>query len=147
MFGNLMNLQGSLLDDLSRIQRELDAAFGTWPGGSGLRSSERGSYPPVNVGATEDKVEVYLFAAGLDPKGLAISIQRNLLTIAGERRVPSCEDATYYRDERYSGAFRRVITLPDDVDPDQVEAHYRDGVLQVSVKRREISRPRQIEVR
>ena len=44
------------------------------------------------------------------------------------------------------GEFRRVITLPDDVDPDRVEAKYRDGVLQITVQRREAVRPRQITV-
>ena len=44
-------------------------------------------------------------------------------------------------------AFRRVVSLPDDVDPDQVEANYRDGVLQIHIKRREAARPRQIKVK
>jgi HSP20 family protein len=57
------------------------------------------------------------------------------------------EGADYYRKERFDGAFHRVVNLPDDVDPDQVEAKYRDGVLQITIKRRESSRPRQIEVK
>ncbi|HEY3583541.1 MAG TPA: Hsp20/alpha crystallin family protein, partial [Casimicrobiaceae bacterium] len=55
-------------------------------------------------------------------------------------------EADYYRKERYDGEFRRVITLPDDVDSDRVQASYRDGVLQITVQRREASRPRQISV-
>jgi HSP20 family protein len=98
------------------------------------------------VGATPKVLDVYLFAAGLDPKSLNISIQQNLLTVSGERRVPMNEKATYYRQERFSGEFRRVITLPDDTDPDRVEARYRDGVLQISVQRRASAGPRQIQV-
>jgi HSP20 family protein len=60
--------------------------------------------------------------------------------------VPVDEAANYYRQERFDGEFRRVITLPDDVDPDRVEAKYRDGVLQITVQRREAVRPRQITV-
>jgi HSP20 family protein len=146
MFGILDPFEGGLFDELRRVQREMDQAFGRWPAPTGIRSVARGTFPPINVGATADKVDVYLFAAGLDPAALDISIQRNLLTIAGERRVATREDGEYYRRERFSGPFRRVVTLPEDVDPDQVEAHYRDGVLQVSVKRREASRPRQIRI-
>ena len=57
--------------------------------------------------ATSAGVDVYLFAAGLDPKTLDISIQQNLLTVAGERNVKTPEDAEYYRQERFSGPFRR----------------------------------------
>jgi len=68
------------------------------------------------------------------------------LTVSGQRSIPVDEKATYYRKERYEGEFRRVITLPEDVDPDRVEAKYRDGVLQISVQRKETARPRQIQV-
>ena len=88
-----------------------------------------------------------MFAAGLDPASLDISIQQNLLTIAGERQLSSEENANYYRKERFSGVFRRVITLPEDVDPDKVSARYQDGVLQITVQRREATRPRQIEIK
>jgi HSP20 family protein len=98
------------------------------------------------VGSTPDRVDVYLFAAGLDPKAIDISIQQNLLAISGGRKVEVKEDADYYRRERFDGEFRRVISLPDDVDPDKVDAKYRDGVLQITVRRRESARPRQITV-
>jgi HSP20 family protein len=99
------------------------------------------------VGSTPEQVAVYLFAPGLDPNRLDISIQRNLLTVAGERAASVIEGADFYRRERFSGQFRRVISLPEDVDPDQVEAAYRDGVLQVTLQRREAAKPRQIEVK
>jgi HSP20 family protein len=60
--------------------------------------------------------------------------------------VPVEAEADYYRRERFDGDFRRVVSLPDDVDPDRVDAKYRDGVLQITVQRREIARPRQITV-
>jgi HSP20 family protein len=107
----------------------------------------QGTYPPVNVGTTPEQVDVYLFAAGLDAKSLDISLQQNLLTISGERKAPTMEDVEYYRKERFDGSFHRLITLPDNVDPEQVEAEYRDGILQIEVKRHETSRPRQIEVK
>jgi len=83
---------------------------------------------------------------GIDKDALQVNIEQNLLTIRGERRVPPAEGATQYRKERFDGAFQRTLTLPEDVDPEKVEASYRDGVLQISVQRREAARPRQITI-
>jgi HSP20 family protein len=128
------------------MQREMDQLFGaaSWP--SAIRASARGTYPPINIGSTPEQVDVYLFVAGVDPNSLDISLQQNLLTVAGERKLVSEAQANYYRKERFDGGFRRVVTLPEDVDPDQVEARYREGVLHVTIKRHEAARPRQIEV-
>lgn len=147
MFGNRTNFGDRLFDEFRRWEGEMDEFFGrgSWP--AGIRSVAQGTYPPVNVGTTPEQVDVYLFAAGLDAKSLDISLQQNLLTISGERSVPAREDVDYYRKERFDGSFRRLITLPDDIDPEQVEAQYRDGILHVEVKRREASQPRQIEVK
>jgi HSP20 family protein len=147
MFYSLSNTDGGLFDDIRHLSDELSEAFGRWPLPAGIRSVTRGTYPPINVGSTSEQVDIYLFAAGLDPKMVDISMQKNLLSIAGERKAPVEKDVDYYRKERFDGAFRRVITLPEDVDPEQVDAHYRDGVLQIHVKRREAVRPRQIEVK
>jgi HSP20 family protein len=57
------------------------------------------------------------------------------------------EGAQYYRRERFDGAFHRAVNLPDDADPDRVEANYQDGVLHIAVQRRESAKPRQIEVK
>jgi len=147
MFGNRTNFGGSLFDEFRRLESEMDELFGrgSWP--AGIRSVAQGTYPPVNVGTTPEQVDVYLFAAGLDAKSLDISLQQNLLTITGERKAPTMEDVEYYRKERFDGSFHRLITLPDNVDPEQVKAEYRDGILQIEVKRHETSRPRQIEVK
>ncbi len=147
MFSSLTNFEGSLFDELRRMQQEMEQTWGPrgWP--AGIRSVARGTYPPINVGATSNSVDVYLFAAGLDPKALDISIQQNLLTVAGERKTELPENVEHYRRERYSGAFRRVISLPEDPDPDKVEARYSDGVLRIAIGRREASKPRQIEVK
>jgi len=146
MFATFTGLPGSLFEDLSRLQRELDESFGRWPYTAELRAPGVGSWPPINIGATADRVDVYLFAPGLDPSQLDISIQQNLLTIAGQRRVERGDEARWYRTERFSGEFRRALTLPEDVDPERVDASYRDGILHVMVQRRESAQPRRIAV-
>ena len=147
MFGLLTDYEGSLFNQFRRMEEELDEVFGGWPLQASIRSVARGSFPPINVGATENKVEVYLFAPGLDPSKTEVSIQQNLLTVTGSRPAQVREGANCYRQERFSGEFRRVIALPDDVIPDRTEARYRDGVLHITIDRQEAIKPRQIDVK
>lgn len=147
MYGSLFgSFDRGLLNELRRLESDIDQAFERWTPASGIRASRRGAFPPVNVGFTPERVDIYVFAGGLDAKSLDLTIQQNLLVVSGNRPAPADAAANYYRKERFDGEFRRVITLPDDIDPDRVEAAYRDGVLHVTVARREASRPRQISV-
>lgn len=146
MFGTLSGIDGGLFDEFRRLQFEIDNLFDQWPATTGVRSTAPGSFPPINVGATDDRLEIYLFAAGLDPKQLDLTIQQNLLTVSGKREIPVEQKATYYRRERPAGEFRRVVTLPEDADPERVEAQYRDGVLQITVQRKQAAKPRAITV-
>jgi len=147
MLGYLTGFDNDAFDQFDRMRRQMDRMFGDWSGPAGIRSLAAGSFPAVNIGVSEQQVDIYVFAAGMDPKTLNISLQQNLLTIEGERKIDYPENVQFYRQERSSGNFRRVLTLPEDVDADKVEARYRDGVLQITVQRREAVRPRQIEVK
>ena len=140
-------LAGELFPELARLQQHLDEAFGSF-GPSNIRALAQGSFPAVNVGTSPETVEVLAFVPGLDPKNLQITVDKGLLTIAGERRteVTRKEAETVYAQERFNGSFRRVVSLPEDADPAKVDATYRDGVLRVSVAKRESSRPRQIAI-
>jgi HSP20 family protein len=136
-----------LFAELNRMQGMLDQAFGS-PGAS-IRSMAGAAFPALNVGTTPTSVEVQALAAGLDPARLEITVDRGLLVIAGERRSelpPANERVSVYAQERFSGNFRRVISLPEDADPARVQASYRDGVLRISIAKRESSLPRRIEV-
>jgi HSP20 family protein len=76
-----------------------------------------------------------------------VQIDKGVLTIAGERKLPTVpEQANVHIDERFEGRFRRVISLPDDIDPAAIEASYRDGVLHISVSRRAAAQPRRISI-
>jgi HSP20 family protein len=147
MFESLFSFgPGGVFDEFRRLENQMDQLFrgSSWP--AEIRSMQRGTFPPLNIGATPERVDVYVFAACLDPKSLDLSIQQNLLSIAGSRKVEVDENADYYRRERFNGDFRRVISLPDDLDPERVDAKYRDGVLQITIQRRESARARQITV-
>jgi len=135
-----------LLAELDRLQREFTPTLDPSPG---IRGVGRGGYPALNVGSTPTSVEVMAFAPGMEPSSIDVQIDRGVLTIAGERRNPlpgSDDKTTLHLNERFGGRFRRVVSLPDDIDPSAVNARYRDGVLHVSVKRREAAQPRRIEV-
>jgi HSP20 family protein len=132
--------------ELDRLQREMSRSFDYSPS---IRGMARGGFPAMNVGGTPHSVEIYAFAPGIDPAGIEVQIEKGVLVIAGERpsALPAGDaKANVHIDERFAGAFRRVVTLPDDVDPDKVTARYRDGVLHISIKRRETSLPRRISV-
>ncbi len=147
MFTSFRSLESPLFREFQKLEQELDEFFaGAMPWAGGIRSLPPGTFPAVNVASTNDAVSVYVFAPGIDSKALDISMQQNVLSIGGKRAAPKDSSATYYRNERFDGEFRRVIALPDDVNPDKVEATYRDGVVEIRVQRRESSGPRQIEV-
>lgn len=147
MFSRYTGLVNPLLDDFWRLQREVDELLGDGVAPSGgIRSAPHGAYPAINVVQTSEEVQVYLFAPGINPKKLDVSIQQGLLTIAGERHIPLDDKASYYRQERFSGEFRRAISLGEDVDAERVEAKYRDGIVQIKLYRRESAKPRQIEI-
>jgi HSP20 family protein len=147
MFNTLSYSESPLFAEFRRLEQEFDDLFGTlapWTGG--IRSLPAGTFPPINVGTNPDSVTVYVFAPGIDPKSLEVSLQENVLSLSGKRDLPVDKKATYYRQERFGGAFRRVISLPEDVDPEKVEATYRDGIVQIAVQRRQSAKPRQIEI-
>jgi HSP20 family protein len=149
MFESLLNFPGGLFGDFERLRRELDDVFGTSALPSSIRSVAAGGAPAVNVGRTRSSVEVYVFAPGMDASKIDVTLDRGVLRVAGERPSTIPEDdekINVYSRERSTGSFMRAVSLPDDIDPNQVRASYRDGVLQVSIPRRESAQPKRITV-
>lgn len=129
--------------DMDRLQRAMQQSFESSPS---IRGRVRG-YPAVNVGHTATSVEIYVFAPGIDPAAIEVEFEKGTLTIAGERKAPALADkAMRHIDERFAGRFRRVITLPDDVDAGNIQARYRDGVLHIRVARLAEVQPRRIAI-
>lgn len=149
MFASTL-IPGGLFSDFDRLRRELDELFG-WVGlPTSIRSVAPGTYPALNIGTTPSSVEVYAFAPGIDPSKVEVTVDRGVLTIAGERAstLPDEQDrkVSVYARERATGAFKRAVSLPDDIDPDRVSATYRDGVLHISIARRESAQPKRIAI-
>ncbi|HMM44043.1 MAG TPA: Hsp20/alpha crystallin family protein [Candidatus Macondimonas sp.] len=136
-------LPRDLFAEFERLQNELDRTIGFSPSIRG--AAQR--YPALNVGSTPAAVEIYAFVPGMDPDRLEVQIEKGVLTLSGERTAaPSPEQAMMHIGERFTGRFRRVVSLPDDIDAGAVTAQYRDGVLHVRVPRREAAQPRRIAI-
>ena len=136
-----------LFAELDRLQRQVKRSFEFSPS---IRGFARGGFPALNVAGTPQSAEIYAFAPGLDPESIELQLERGVLSIAGERKpaVPGKEEpATVHVNERFDGRFHRVITLSDDLDPNEVRAAYRDGVLHISIKRLQSAQPRRIDVK
>ncbi|KWN05795.1 heat-shock protein Hsp20 [Burkholderia territorii] len=136
-----------LFDEFARVQRQMANLFGELP--AGIRAVRPSAFPALNVGATDDAIEIVAFAPGMAAADFDVSIDKDLLTISGERQIAAHEhgdDVRTYAQERFHGAFRRVVELPQSADPDNVSARYENGCLLIRVGRREASKPRAINV-
>ena len=149
MYPSLTRHPGDLFASFDALSRTMDQLFGLSGAPSSIRAATHGAFPALNMGTTEQALEIYAFAPGIDASKLEVSVDKGLLTIAGERASGTAgagDEASVYARERFDGAFRRVVSLPEDVDAARVEASYRDGVLRIVVPKREQSKPRRITV-
>jgi HSP20 family protein len=150
MYESLLNYPSHLFGEFERLRRELDDVFGGSSLPSSIRSVAAGTLPAINIGRTPTSVEVYAFAPGMDASKVDVTIDRGVLRVSGERVSDLPNDQrnpiNVYSRERGVGSFTRAIALPDDVDPAHVNATYRDGVLQISIARREAAQPKRITV-
>jgi len=82
---------------------------------------------------------------GIDKDDVSVTVEDGMLCVRGERRIENV-DRRVHRMERCYGSFSRSLVIPDDADADKIEAHFRNGLLQVKVPKHEASKPRKIEV-
>ena len=103
--------------------------------------------PLVDIREEPDRFVLYADIPGVDPQDIEVQMDRGLLTIKGERRANFGGDAgRFSRIERLHGTFHRRFALPDSADPDGIQAHGDQGVLQVVIPKRPESKPRRIQV-
>lgn len=132
-----------------RMNRLFDEAFrGTPRAGSEDDWALGGSWAPA-VDIYEQGGDIVLKAElpGVDPKNADIRVENNTLTLRGERKLDNeIKRENYHRVERAYGTFSRSFTLPSVVDTDKIKAEYKDGVLLVTLPKREEAKPKQITV-
>ena len=131
-------------DSLSQLQAELDRFFGK-RGDSGLSGAS--VFPLVNVFTDANGLVVHAEVPGIPAENLDVNVEAGQLTISGERPMPTGEKASLHRRERQFGHFSRIIQLPPEIDPEQVTAESRNGVLMVHLARHVAAKPRHIAVK
>lgn len=149
MYDAYLSVPSGFFADFDRMRGDLDSLFGWGTPSRAIRSTGGSTFPAINVGQSPQAIDVYAFAPGIDPSRTEVTIDRGVLTISGERASDLPAEApktSIHGRERYVGKFRRAVALPDDVDPTQVSATYRDGVLHVSLRRREAVQPKRIAI-
>lgn len=105
-------------------------------------------FPAVNVWQGDDAVAVTAELPGVDAADIDISVKNNVLTLSGERKVPTLpEGAKWHRSERGYGNFTRSIKLPFAATDDKVEARMANGVLRIVIGRPEEDKPKKIEIK
>jgi len=136
---------------LGRLREEIDALFDRffgrwstpWAGVGGLDR-----FWDVDVEETDKEVLVRAEAPGFEPQDFDIHVSGNTLTIRAEHKQETEGTQGEYRSwERHYGRFQRSIPLPAAVDANKVEAHYRNGVLELRLPRMEEAQRRRIEVK
>ena len=130
---------------LEAFRREMDRLFDKFF--EMMPFSEQEFVPSVDISETDNEIIVQAEIPGIDPKDLDISLNGRLLTIKGEKKSEHEEKKeNYHKIERKYGAFSRTLELPADVDPDKVEAKYKDGVLKITLSKTETGKKIQVSV-
>ena len=102
--------------------------------------------PPVDIYETEKEIVLKADLPGISLSEVDIRVENNTLTIRGERNFEKdVKEDNYHRVERSYGAFVRTFTLPNTVQAEKIEASYENGVLRVTMPKREEARPKQID--
>jgi len=104
-------------------------------------------FPPINIWLGDDSVVVTSELPGVTADDVNISLQEDVLTLAGARRPKQEQDTNWQRRERAYGTFSRAIQLPFQVDPDKVQARFNNGSLEIEMERLEADRPKKIQIR
>lgn len=103
--------------------------------------------PAVDIYETEHELVVKADLPEVDPKDLDIRVESNILTIRGERKFEkNVDEDNYLRVERSYGSFSRSFSLANTVNPEAIKADYSNGVLTLTIPKREEAKPKQIKV-
>lgn len=133
----------------NRLREEMDRVFSGQAAGFPFRlgNFDATVFPALNVWEENDAFHAEAEVPGLKLEDLEISVKDNELTLKGERKDAVEEGVAFHRRERSIGQFERTIQLPAGIDADKVEARLKDGVLQMTLPKAEVAKPRKIAVR
>lgn len=136
-----------LFRGFTTLQDQINRLFNEGFERLGEESSLSAWAPAVDIYETEQELVVKADLPDIDPKDLDIRVENNILTIRGERKFEKkVSEENYLRVERSYGSFARSFTLANTVNSDAIKAEYHNGVLTLSIPKREEAKPKQIKV-
>jgi HSP20 family protein len=140
-FRDLVTLQ-------ERMNRMFDESFRGVSRGSSDDWALGGAWAPaVDIYEHDGNIVLKAELPGVDPKDVDVRLENNTLTLRGERKVDNeVKQDSYHRVERAYGAFTRSFTLPSVVDQEKIKADYKDGVLKITLPKRDEAKPKQINI-
>lgn len=135
--------------DLSMLQDRMNRLFDD--AGRGWQHDEPSSTttwsPAVDIFETEDEIVVKAELPGMVRQNITLHLEKNVLTLKGERRFEKeTKDENYHRIERSYGGFSRAFSIPAAVDEEKIRADYKDGVLKIVLPKKEQAKPKQIRI-
>ena len=133
---------------LTQLQEQMHRLFeDTLFRGRSEQSALTAWAPAVDIYETEHELVVKADLADIDEKDLDVRLENNVLTIRGERKFDrTVSEDNYLRVERAYGSFSRSFSLSNTVNTEAIQAEYRNGVLTVTIPKREEAKPKQIKV-
>src|SRR3984893_13976505 len=129
------------------LQEQINRVFGDVVGRAGEESNLTPWAPAVDIYETENELVVKADLPDMNPQNLDIRVENNILTIRGERKFENrVNEDNYLRVERAYGSFSRSFSLANSVKSEAIKADYQNGVLTLSLPKREEAKPKQIKV-
>ncbi|MCB2183039.1 MAG: Hsp20/alpha crystallin family protein [Desulfobulbaceae bacterium] len=152
---------GRIYSPIGQLHQEMEQLFDHFfrdNGASPFRSGKHLSSfmaegllkPTLDIGANDKEYVISVEVPGVDQQDVKLEVVNNTLMITGEKKQEREEkERGYYRMERSYGSFQRVLSLPDDADQDSIKATFKNGVLHVSIKHKELPLPavKQIQIK
>jgi len=136
------------MDRWANLRSDLDTLLELpfWGGSSRQSQLSSGWTPALDLYQNNDNIVAVVELPGLRKEDIEISLQDGTLIISGERKDETTPENGATRMERYTGKFRRSISLPTRVDANKVNATYKDGILTVTLPKAEEAKPKQIQI-
>lgn len=137
-----------LFEDLEDFQRDMNRLFNVTLHRP-LKLGNGGALwaPAIDIVDEKDQIKVKADLPGMKKEDIEINLENDVLTLKGEKKEEKeTKEKDFIRSERYYGAFHRAFTLPASVDASKVNASYKDGVLEITLPKKEGAKPKQIKV-
>ncbi len=137
----------SIRGELERMRTEMDRIWDRFSKDVSSSTFKQDWNPSLNLAETEDSLVAELEVPGINPEDINVSVTGEMLTVTGDKKQEANrEGKNYHVAERLYGKFSRSVRLPTTVDPDRMQARYKDGILWISMGKAATVKSKRIEV-